>query len=143
MGNALRITARRNDAPHFFGRIFGHQNFDVQAQAIAMANPRDIVFVVDLSGSMNDDSEGCWATAAINGEYGAEHPGLGEQVAQELFSDLGYGTFPGTAQHIGQSLVSQNANAYHNLTRNSGAERRIDSRDVPHFEQRQLGDAQE
>jgi hypothetical protein len=122
VGNALRITARRNDAPHFFGRIFGRQNFDIEAQAIAMANPRDIVFVVDLSGSMNDDSESVWATQAINGEYGAEHPGLGEQVAQELFSDFGYGTFPGTTQHIGQPLsVAQNANAYYNMTRNSGA----------------------
>jgi hypothetical protein len=122
VGNALRITARRANAPHFFGKIFGHYSFDTEAIAIAMVNPRDIVFVVDLSGSMNDDSEPCWATAAINNEFGAEHPSLGNQVVQEIYDDFGFGTFPGTSQHIGQPLgVNQNANAYHNMTRNGGA----------------------
>ena len=36
-----------------------------------MANPRDIAFVVDMSGSMNDDTETCWATDAINREIQA------------------------------------------------------------------------
>jgi Flp pilus assembly protein TadG len=121
VGNALRITARRNAAPHFFGKIFGRYSFDTNATAIAMVNPRDIVFVVDLSGSMNDDSEPCWATLAINNEFGEDHPGLGDDVAQQLFDDFNFGTFPGTTQHIGQSLVTANSNAYYNLTRNSGA----------------------
>jgi hypothetical protein len=122
VGNALRITARRANAPHFFGRIFGRQSFDIQAQAIAMANPRDIVFVVDLSGSMNDDSEACWATQAINSEFGAAHPNLGNQVVQDLYTDFGFGAFPGTTRHIGQSLgVAQDSNAYYNMTRNGGA----------------------
>jgi hypothetical protein len=122
VGNAVRITARRTDAPHFFGRIFGRQNFDVEAQAIAMVSPRDIVFVVDLSGSMNDDSEPTWATQAINEGFGDENPGLGNQVAQQLYDDFGFGTYPGTSQHIGQPLgVAQTTTAYHNMTKNGGA----------------------
>jgi len=121
VSNAVRITARRPAAPHFFGKIFGHNSFDTQASAIAMANPRDIVFVVDLSGSMNDDSEACWATQAINTGFGAEHPNLGNQVVQQLYDDFGFGSFPGTSQHIGQPLgVAQNTDAYNNLTKNSG-----------------------
>ncbi len=58
--NAVRITARRDNSTGgnnlFFGRIFGVSTFNETAQAIAMGNPRDICFVVDLSGSMNDDT---------------------------------------------------------------------------------------
>jgi hypothetical protein len=122
VGNAVRITARRPDAPHFFGRIFGRKKFDAEAQAIAMVSPRDIVFVVDLSGSMNDDSEPTWATQAINEGFGDEYPSLGNQVAQQLYDDFSFGSYPGTTQHIGQPLgVAQNTSAYHNLTKNGGA----------------------
>ncbi len=122
IGNAVRVTVRRPGAPHFFGKIFGRHYFDVEASSIAMANPRDIVFVVDLSGSMNDDSEPCWATTAINQEFGPLGFGsLGEDVVQQLYDDFGFGTFPGTEQYIGQPLaVAQNSTAYHNLTKNAG-----------------------
>jgi hypothetical protein len=122
IGNAVRVTVRRPDAPHFFGRIFGRQFFDTSASAIAMANPRDIVFVVDLSGSMNDDSEPCWATTAINTEFGPLGFGtLGEEVVQQLYDDFGFGTYPGTEQYVGQPLsVAQNSSAYNNLTKNGG-----------------------
>lgn len=41
----------------FFGRLLGRNHFNVSAQSVAMYQPRDIVLVLDLSGSMNDDSE--------------------------------------------------------------------------------------
>ena len=128
------LTVRRPGAPHFFGKIFGRHNFDVEASSIAMANPCDIVFVVDLSGSMNDDSEPCWATTAINTEFGPLGFGsLGEDVVQQLYDDFGFGTFPGTEQYIGQPLaVAQNSTAYNNLTKNGGKlMRRFDTTDVP------------
>jgi len=119
VGNAIRITARRIDAPLFFGRVFGRDNFDITATATAMVNPRDICFVVDLSGSMNDDTEPCWATAAINSEFGGN---LGNTLMTQIFSDFGFGTFPGTLQHVGQGLSGLAADryAYVEMTKNSG-----------------------
>ncbi|MCA9208984.1 MAG: hypothetical protein KDA55_11535, partial [Planctomycetales bacterium] len=64
-GNAVKVTTRSTGQGTFFARVMGANSFDGQATAIAMAIPRDIVFVVDQSGSMNDDSEPAWAPQAI------------------------------------------------------------------------------
>ena len=61
-GNAVRVTVERaagkgGEVPLFFAPIFGKKSIHNKAKAVAMTNPRDICFVVDLSGSMNDDSE--------------------------------------------------------------------------------------
>mgnify|MGYP002622773938 CR=1 FL=1 len=55
--SAVRVRLERNDQPLFFGRVFGREMFDTQAESIAMYQPRDIMLVLDYSGSMNDDSE--------------------------------------------------------------------------------------
>lgn len=61
--SAVRVTVRRtHDSPSGaiplnFGGIFGKSSQDVQAKAAAMLIPRDIAVVVDLSGSMNWDSQ--------------------------------------------------------------------------------------
>ena len=68
--NAVRVRTRVQNEPFFFAPLLGQNAFDATAVAIAMLNPRDIVFVVDLSGSMNDDTEPCWATPVINGQFG-------------------------------------------------------------------------
>lgn len=39
-----------------FGRVFGLSNFDVKATAVAVHRPRDVVIVMDLSGSMRFQS---------------------------------------------------------------------------------------
>jgi len=60
--NAVRVRARRTDGspsgavPLFFANIFGISSTDIAAQATAVLVPRDIVFVLDLSASHNDDS---------------------------------------------------------------------------------------
>ena len=54
---AVRVLARAQDRPLFFGMFAGHSLFDTEAQSIATFQPRDIVLVMDCSGSMNDDSE--------------------------------------------------------------------------------------
>jgi len=101
VGNAVRVTARcaedtSGEAAMFFGRIFGRMSFAQQASAVAMANPRDIAFVVDLSGSMNDDTEPCWATEAIGDEFAsAGYPDIGNELMDKLYEDFGFGTFPG------------------------------------------------
>lgn len=55
--SAVRVVANLRGAPLFFGRIFGRDTFDLQAESIARFQPRDIVLVLDFSASMNDDSE--------------------------------------------------------------------------------------
>ena len=121
-GNAIRVTARSNNTTTFFGRIFGMNQFNTSASAVAMANPRDICFVVDLSGSMNDDTEPAWATQLVNSEFADEgYSTIGDVLMQDLYTDLNFGTFPGTLQSIGQPLgIANAAEAYMNLTKNSG-----------------------
>ncbi len=55
--SAVRVRAVRNGQGLFFARALGNDQFDVDAEAIAMYRPRDIMLVLDYSGSMNDDSE--------------------------------------------------------------------------------------
>lgn len=60
--NAVRVTAKLNRARGnglglAFAQVFGDGEADVQAEATAIYRPRDIVLVLDLSGSMSDDSE--------------------------------------------------------------------------------------
>jgi len=126
VGNAVRVTARRNNTTggntYFWGRVFGLQTFTTQASAIAMGNPRDIAFVVDLSGSMNDDSEPCWATNEITSEFGPQgYPTVGTDMIQTLFTQFNYGSYPGTLQYIGApASIAANNRAYAQLTKNSG-----------------------
>lgn len=55
--SAVRVVATSAQQPFFFGRLFGKNNFTSQAQAIAQFQPRDIVLVLDYSGSMCFDSQ--------------------------------------------------------------------------------------
>jgi hypothetical protein len=105
-GNAVKVTVRR-DATHagpvplYFGRIFNHTGFNVSKSAIAMTTPRDILFCIDVSGSMNDDTEPCWATTIINGTY----PSVGTKCMQAIYEDLGLqATYPGYSEYFGQRL---------------------------------------
>ena len=126
VGNAVRVTARRNDTTggnnYFWARVWGLQSFATTASAIAMGNPRDIVFVVDLSGSMNDDTEPCWATSLLTSEFGPQgYPNVATDMMTQLFSDFGYGSYPGTTQWVGSPAgVTADNRAYANLTKNSG-----------------------
>jgi Flp pilus assembly protein TadG len=55
--SAIEVSMRYPNLPLFFGRVLGKDSFAVEARAIAMYQPRDIMLVLDYSGSMNDDSE--------------------------------------------------------------------------------------
>ncbi len=136
-GNAIRVTARTHasttgESKMFFGKIFGRFSFAQKASAVAMANPRDICFVVDLSGSMNDDSEPCWATKAINKTFASDgYPTIGNDLVQQLYDDFGYGRYSGPEQYIGKPFrIKSNKWAYAELTRNGGplTKRRIPRR---------------
>jgi Putative Tad-like Flp pilus-assembly len=125
--NAVRVTARRDagsggEAPLFFARIFGHESFSMSASAVATANPRDIVFVVDLSGSMNDDTEPAWATGEVDKTFGPlGYAGVGAALMQDVYDDFGFGGYPGPALYVGESLgVTKDQYAYAELTKNGG-----------------------
>jgi hypothetical protein len=55
--SAVKVVMAQADLPLFFGRALGRDRFQVRASSIATYRPRDIMLVLDLSGSMNDDSE--------------------------------------------------------------------------------------
>jgi len=113
-GNAVRVTVRADRAdgtavPLFFARVFNIHTVNQQASAVACTNPRDIAFVVDLSGSMNNDTDPD-RTNQINSTFASQgYPTIGTELMQQLYSDFGYGAFPGPTQCIGQPLgVSPN-----------------------------------
>jgi Flp pilus assembly protein TadG len=121
-GNAIRVTARQENASLFFGWVLGRTSFSPVASAVATANPRDIVFVVDLSGSMNDDTEPAWATQTITTEFSKQgYPTVGIELMESLYRDFGYGTFPGQVEHIGTPLgVLPDKYAYADMTADIG-----------------------
>ena len=55
--SAIRVHARHVNEPMFFGAFLGVNHFTLETEAIAVYQPRDILVVLDYSGSMNDDSE--------------------------------------------------------------------------------------
>jgi Flp pilus assembly protein TadG len=116
--NAVRVTTWRRELPSLFAGVMGVTANDVSATAVAAVNTRDIAFVIDLSGSMNNDTE-IWATNAINGAFPG-YPTIGSQLMADVFGNFGYGSYPGTLQHVGKGLVAQDDLAYANLTKNGG-----------------------
>ena len=119
-GNAIKITARRDSTTGgnntFFGRIFGVNTFNVTASAVALGNPRDICFVVDLSGSMNRDT---WTGYGSSPSYRSPSyaTSIYTSMMQQIFSDFNFGTYPGTSQTLGQNV---GATSWSNLYSSSG-----------------------
>jgi hypothetical protein len=108
VSNAVKVTARTSSTSGgnklFFARIFGKSTQNMSASAIAMGNPRDICFVVDLSGSMNDDtSTGYGASPTYQTtSYASTYASMMQQV----FTDFGFGSYPGTTQKVALQLGS-------------------------------------
>jgi hypothetical protein len=86
LGTAVKVTVRCDDssggsAGLFFGKVFGVRSATAQASAVAMVNPRDICFVVDLSSSMRNDSD-----------TSSSHTSLIQAVYDDLYGLKGDGT---------------------------------------------------
>jgi Flp pilus assembly protein TadG len=110
--NAVKVTARTSPETGgatalFFARIFGMNSVNQQASAIATVNPRDIAFVVDLSGSMNDDTMPGSSTATT-------------ALLQNVFDDFGFGSYPGTTQWAGKPLLTSSTTDWVNQLTKSG-----------------------
>ena len=111
VATAVKVTVRTDDnnggaTGLFFGRLLGVNSVDQRASAVAAFNPRDIAFVVDLSGSMNDDTEPD-STSSINSTYAAQgYPTIGSELLNQVYADFGFGvTYPNEpSQYIGQGL---------------------------------------
>ena len=120
-GNSVRVLTKSSDHATFFGKIFGVSKYSREVEAIATTQPRDILFLVDLSGSMNDDTEPAWATDAIEDTFGGTaFEDVGNQLGQDLFDDFGFGAFPGTKEHFFDGLVPNGREAYHEATKDGG-----------------------
>jgi Flp pilus assembly protein TadG len=81
--SALRVVVQHLNQPLFFAKVLGKDAFDLSAEAIAQYQPRDIMLVLDLSGSMNYDST--WRGFRQNGLTQAHVEGN----IDEIWSDLG------------------------------------------------------
>ncbi len=94
---------------------------ELKAQAVAAVVPRDIIFIVDLSGTMNDATEPAWAPAAasssLSGTAGSSRP----PWLQDVYDDFGFGTYPGQEQHFGAPWgVPAGSSAYAELIHDRG-----------------------
>ena len=99
-GNAVRVTIQQS--PNlFFARAMGINSTQITGQAIAIATPRDICFVIDLSGSMNDDTDPIWATNAINSQLGST---VGNTLYQNICADFNISSATTANKQIGYSL---------------------------------------
>lgn len=118
-GNAVRVTITQS--PNlFFARAMGFNSTQITGQAIAIATPRDICFVIDLSGSMNDDTDPTWATTAINSQLGST---VGDTLFQNICSDFNIPSDSSANKQIGYSLNSifstQSKSAWSNIIGNT------------------------
>ncbi len=126
-GRAARIVMSRlpggsRDAPLLFQTFFHLFPFTTTVESVAIPCPREIVLAVDLSGSMNDDAEPCWATEAINeSNQKNDRKTLGDRIAAQLYEDLELGDFPGPSEYLTESISDERGEyAYAALTRDEG-----------------------
>ncbi|NLX99880.1 MAG: VWA domain-containing protein [Rhodopirellula sp.] len=79
--NAIDVAVHSRARPFFFARVLGRDEFDSQARAIASFSPRDIMLVLDFSGSMCFDSQ--LSSIDTLGRV------MVEENLQQIYSDLG------------------------------------------------------
>ena len=126
-GNAVRVIARRDEPegrprPPYLARLISTTSPHVSASAVAVAAPRDIAFVVDLSGSMNDGTQPCRGLRLGGAEGSApESCELEAAKMQRIFDDFGFGAYPGELEAVGRfAHVADGPTAYAELTKNDG-----------------------
>lgn len=124
-GNAVCVTVSVSTASlgrwgSLAARASGAES-EIEVRAVAAAVPRDIVFLVDLSGRMNDDTEPAWAPAAAL-PFGAD-PADSTAPAwlQAVYDDFGFGPYPGETEDFGAPWgIRWSGSAYAELTGDSG-----------------------
>ncbi|MGD9126268.1 MAG: VWA domain-containing protein [Planctomycetia bacterium] len=96
---AVRVKAVQTGIPSLFGSLILESGcFSVEAESVAGYQPRDIVIVLDFSGSMNDDSELKRITSTDDPDRGPVENNL-----MEIWEDLGtpnYGKLTFEPQYV-------------------------------------------
>ena len=80
-----RRIVRDNRLPLFFAPVLGHDKVELKETSMATYQPRDMMLVLDLSASMNDDCE----FRSVNSLGQATVEGM----IQEMWADLGNPTY--------------------------------------------------
>lgn len=93
--DALEVIVHRPDTPLFFGRLAGRSTQDMAGRAVASFSPRDIVLVLDFSGSMNShDRVGELKKAVSLFTKTVEDVGADDRVAFTRYSTWGEMVIP-------------------------------------------------
>lgn len=118
--SAVRVVVARAELPTFFARALGHDRFTVESSAIATYKPRDIMVVLDLSASMNDDSElksiGALGRAAVEDNLTDIYQELGSPIYGNMNLTPGYATaigVPPEAGNLPQITIEYRGNSIH------------------------------
>lgn len=122
--SALRVVVSHPNQPLFFGRVLGKNAFDLTAEAIAQYQPRDIMLVLDLSGSMNYDST--WRGFRQNG-LSQSHV---EGNMDEIYSDLGPPNVGNATFKSAAGATYSSGTANNTIKTNLGL--RVGSSDIPY-----------
>ena len=134
--NAMRVVTQVIDLPLFFAPVLGHDSFSGEAEAIAMTKPREIVLVVDLSSSMNNDTQPVYSPFRIRNNassLGVANSNIGFELLEDLWQDFDFGDYPGQLEHIGEGSVRSDVYAYARLTLDDGPLRHLDNTE-PHYD---------
>ena len=75
-----------------------------------MAGPRDMALVVDLSGSMNDDTEPAWATPTINAKFVPKASAPSATNCSRTFIPISVSAPIGMLEWIGKNLSGVSSN---------------------------------
>jgi len=116
--DAVRVTARRNDFPLFFGPAMGTDQFAMSASAVATYRPRDIMLVLDYSGSMNTNNKIGALKDAVTLFVSTLQQAQGEdRVGFSVYSTTGALAEPLTVDlnRVEQSVRSRSAGGWTNM----------------------------
>ena len=95
---AVKVTVRTDSSDGgasslFFGRIFGLSSINQRPRQWPRSIPRDIAFVIDLSGSMNDDTSPGSSTSSSS-------------LMQTVYNEFGFGTYPGSTATLSSTTLN-------------------------------------
>lgn len=103
--NSIRVFARQDKEPLFFARVLGQREFAAPQAAIAAADsePLDIMLVLDLSGSMEDEGR----IEALQNAAPAFVNAVEELGSSHRIGVMGYGANPLVYNPITQRHAAQ------------------------------------
>ncbi|MCY2990605.1 MAG: pilus assembly protein TadG-related protein [Planctomycetota bacterium] len=122
--NAVKVTARKTqDSPNgslplILAPLLGKSRADFSASSIAVVYPRDIVFILDVSGSMHHDGE-MWAIPLLNWQSPnvQDGKGAGTLIQEAEWADFGL-TAGGVPLDLADNPTAQNTFNFLDHTKN-------------------------